>query len=460
MFAELLSTYRRSLDLTNAVAVAAAVASALFVFYWRLRRATDLHYVGIPVFDSRDDDNGIVATLERAHQFHPDTPFALAVPGQQLVVLPVSEIETVKALPEDQLSIKKHHYNQFLGEHSYMGTKADEFDDAMRNVLVRNTPMVLRAFVAEIGYATRVTIGDNLPTWTKITPKAAMARMATVLSGRSFIGLPLSRDEEWIDATVGFTGDVSRAWMKLRFIPHPLRPFVAPFFFRSVLLREREKKRDRDGPAGSGAAGGELLDWLRDQYSSGQPSVKELTRDQLLATFASIYNLTNALTYMVFDLASHPELVEELRAELHDVLVNIPRIVTSPKGLRLTTGHTIPPGFLVMVRAQPINLSPKLYPEPEKFDAFRFSRMREQPGQEMKFQHTSTGNDNINFGHGIWACPGRFFASAQIKVVAAHLIRNFDMRLTPGEKKPVPQYGGLAIFPDAVAQVELRSRTP
>ncbi|KAF4483853.1 Cytochrome P450 monooxygenase gliF [Colletotrichum fructicola Nara gc5] len=449
MFAELLSTYRRSLDLTNAVAVAAAVASALFVFYWRLRRATDLHYVGIPVFDSRDDDNGIVATLERAHQFHPDTPFALAVPGQQLVVLPVSEIETVKALPEDQLSIKKHHYNQFLGEHSYMGTKADEFDDAMRNVLVRNTPMVLRAFVAEIGYATRVTIGDNLPTWTKITPKAAMARMATVLSGRSFIGLPLSRDEEWIDATVGFTGDVSRAWMKLRFIPHPLRPFVAPFFFRSVLLREREKKRDRDGPAGSGAAGGELLDWLRDQYSSGQPSVKELTRDQLLATFASIYNLTNALTYMVFDLASHPELVEELRAELHDVL-----------GLRLTTGHTIPPGFLVMVRAQPINLSPKLYPEPEKFDAFRFSRMREQPGQEMKFQHTSTGNDNINFGHGIWACPGRFFASAQIKVVAAHLIRNFDMRLTPGEKKPVPQYGGLAIFPDAVAQVELRSRTP
>ncbi|KAK1843707.1 cytochrome p450 oxidoreductase [Colletotrichum chrysophilum] len=499
MFAELLSTYRRSLDLTNAVAVAAAVASALFVFYWRLRRATDLHSVGIPVFDSRDDDNGIVATLERAHQLHPDTPFALAVPGQQLVVLPVSEIETVKALPEDQLSIKKHHYNQFLG-----GTL---FDDAMRNVLVRNTPMVLRAFVAEIGYATRVTIGDNLPTWTKITPKAAMARMATVLSGRSFVGLPLSRDEEWIDATVGFTGDVSRAWMKVRFIPHPLRPFVAPFFSEvrslearkalitrklGVLLREREKKRDRDGPAGSGAAGGELLDWLRDQYSSGQPSVKELTRDQLLATFASIYNLTNALTYMVFDLASHPEFVEELRAELHDVLgqdgvidkrtimhlrkldsfvresqrlrptslVNNPRIVTSPKGLRLTTGHTIPPGFLVMVRAQPINLSPKLYPEPEKFDAFRFSRMREQPGQEMKFQHTSTGNDNINFGHGIWACPGRFFASAQMKVVAAHLIRNFDMRLTPGEKKPVPQYGGLAIFPDAVAQVELRSRTP
>ena len=138
--------------------------------------------------------------------------------------------------------------------------------------------------------------------------------------------------------------------------------------------------------------------------------------------------------------------------------VNIPRIVTAPRGLKLTTGHTIPPGYLVMVRAQPINLSPQLYPSPDEFDAFRFSRMREQPGREMKFQHTSTGSDNINFGHGIWACPGRFFASAQIKVVAAHLIRRFDIRLVPGQEKPVPQYGGLAIFPDAEAHVELRER--
>ncbi|EHK21999.1 uncharacterized protein TRIVIDRAFT_91346 [Trichoderma virens Gv29-8] len=482
----------------------ASVALVCLVLYRRRSGAADLHSLGIPVFDSRDDDNGIVATLERANKLHPNAPFALAVPGQQLVVLPVSEIDTVKAQPETQLSIKKHHYNQFLGEYSYMGTRADEFDNAMRNTLVRNTPTVLRAFTAEIDYATRVTIGDKLPTWTKIKPRGIMARMATILSGRSFVGLPLSRDEEWINATVGFTGDVSKAWMVLRFIPHFLRPFIAPFLsqVRSLegckalitrklngLLQEREKKQDSEKPAGDDEVGGELLDWFRSQYSH-KPTVKELARDQLLATFASIYNLTNALTYVVFDLASHPEYIEELRAELQEVvgedgvinkttimqlvkldsfvresqrlrptsLVNIPRVVTAPKGLKLTTGHIIPPGFLVMVRAQPINLSPTLYPEPEKFDAFRFAKMRAQPGNEMKFQHTSTGTDNINFGHGIWACPGRFFASAQVKVVAAHLIRNFDIRLPEGKEKPVPQYGGLAIFPDAVAEIELRSR--
>jgi cytochrome P450 len=111
-----------------------------------------------------------------------------------------------------------------------------------------------------------------------------------------------------------------------------------------------------------------------------------------------------------------------------------------------------------MVRAQPINQSPQLYPSPENFDAFRFSKLREQPGCEMRFQHTSTGTDNINFGHGLWACPGRFFASAEIKVVVAHLIHNFDLRLLPGQQKPKPQYRGLAIFPDAEAQIEIRSR--
>ena len=323
------------LGLTSVVYFSAASAATLVcLLLYRRRRGADLNSLGIPVFDSRDDDDGIVATLERAHQLHPNAPFALAVPGQQLVVLPVSEIDTVKALPETQLSIKQHHYNQFLGEHSYMGTRADEFDNTMRSVLVRNTPTVLRAFTEEIEYATRVTIGDEFPTWTKVTPRAAMARMATILSSRSFVGLPLSRDEEWIDATVGYTSAVSQAWMKLRFIPHILRPLIAPFLSQvkslegckaliarkmNGVLQEREKRRDSGKPAGSDEVGGELLDWFRSQYSQ-KPPVKELVRDQLLATFASIYNLTNALTYVVFDLASHPEYVEELRAELQEVL--------------------------------------------------------------------------------------------------------------------------------------------
>ena len=111
-----------------------------------------------------------------------------------------------------------------------------------------------------------------------------------------------------------------------------------------------------------------------------------------------------------------------------------------------------------MIRAHPINMSSVLWDSPEKFDGFRFSKLRERPGNEMKFQHSSTGVDNINFGHGIWACPGRFFAAAEIKVLMAYLITHYDMQIVPGTKKPGQVHYGLATLPDAEADILFKRR--
>jgi hypothetical protein len=46
-----------------------------------------------------------------------------------------------------------------------------------------------------------------------------------------------------------------------------------------------------------------------------------------------------------------------------------------------------------------------------------------------------TANDNINFGHGPSACPGRFFAGAEIKVILAEILRRFDVSLGPNGEK-------------------------
>ncbi|EAL88824.1 hypothetical protein KXW98_006768 [Aspergillus fumigatus] len=498
--------------LPQSVRTAVAVSFGVGLLYWvyrlLLQKTKSLKALDLPVLQSVGDQD-IVKTLEEGHAKYPDTPFALGVPGQQLVVLPVSEIDTVKALPENQLSIKKHHYNQFLGEYSYMGTKADEFDDAMRYLLVRNTPAVLASFTAEIDYAMSTVLQVPPNSWTRVKPRSIMPKVATILSGRAFVGLPLSREPDWIESNVNYTQDVSRAWMVLRFYPHWIRPLVAPFL-REVKTLEQNKaligrkiaklladqEAQKLSPAQEKIPGGDMIDWFKSRYQAQgkTATAQQLTRDQLLATFASIYNLSNALTYVMFDLAANPAAVDELREELDQVLgpnvgaesidktalprlikldsfvresqrlsptslVNIPRIVTDPNGLRLKTGHVIPPGYLVMVRAQPINQSPTLYPNPERFDAFRFARLRQQGGaNENRWQHTSTGADNINFGHGIWACPGRFFASAEIKVVVAYVIRHYDLRLIEGRPHPKPKYGGLAIFPDAGAEVELKPR--
>lgn len=226
---------------------------------------------------------------------------------------------------------RKHHYNVFLGEYTYMGTKADEFDSTMRHVLTRNTAAVLASFSAEVGYAMKHSIG-KCEDWTAIKPRGAMSRIASLMSGRAFVGLPLSRDEAWVEATVNYTSDVSRAWLVLRLIPWFIRPFVAPFLHQVKSLKMQKTineqklapllkaKQDPARRNEKDALGGDMIDWFISQYRK-PPTVTQLSRDQLLATFASIYNLSNALTYIAFDLAAaQPEWVEELRAEVMEVV--------------------------------------------------------------------------------------------------------------------------------------------
>lgn len=226
---------------------------------------------------------------------------------------------------------RKHHYDVFLGEYSYMGTKADEFDSTMRNVLTRNTPAVLASFTAEVEYAVNKMIGP-CKEWTAIKPRYAMSRIASIMSGRAFVGLPLSRQEEWVEATVDYTAGVSRAWLILRLIPWPIRFFVAPFLPQVKALKQQRSINEqklapviaekRSGAKkDKGIPGGDMLEWFISQYSR-TPNAQQLGRDQLLATFASIYNLSNALSYIIFDLAAlDPEDVELMREE---VLQHVP----------------------------------------------------------------------------------------------------------------------------------------
>ncbi|KAM0545782.1 hypothetical protein ACHAPJ_011206 [Fusarium lateritium] len=472
-----------------------SIAVLLVLAYGLYRTLQSKKKHNLPVFKLRD--NNVLAILKQAYEQYPTSPFMLELPGMEMAVLPPADVETIRGLPE------KHHYDVFLGEYTYMGTKSDEFDSAMRNVLTRNTPTVLESFTEEVGYAIPNTVGP-CKDWTPVVARKAMCRVASLMSGRAFVGLPLSREEDWVEANVTYTGDVSKAWMILKMIPQPFRLLVAPFLPQVRSLKRQRRTNERklaplleEKQSGSSnlddkkkPVGGNLLDWFISQYREA-PTLQQLGRDQLLATFASIYNLSNALTYIVFDLAATSEEdVEEMRKELAEVLgengiidknalaklkkldsfakesqrlcppslVNIPRIVTSPEGLKTSTGDILPTGTRMTIMSHFINHDPKVYPEPEKFDPFRFSRLRELPGNETKFQHASTGLDNINFGHGIWACPGRFFASAQIKVVLAYLLINYDVKLKKDAEKPGQIHYGLAILPDAQAEIMFKAR--
>lgn len=55
--------------------------------------------------------------------------------------------------------------------------------------------------------------------------------------------------------------------------------------------------------------------------------------------------------------------------------------------------------------------------------------MRLIPGNEHKYQAVTSGADHLVFGYGVQACPGRFFAIHEAKVVIARILRNYDFKL-------------------------------
>jgi len=212
-----------------------------------------------------------------------------------------------------------------------MGTKAEEFDATVRHTLTRNTPVILESFTAEVQYAVESCIGKCQGDWTPIRVRDAFSRVASLMSGRAFVGLPLSRDPMWVEATTNYTQDVSRAWLYLRSLPRFLKPFLAPFSPEVKSLQRHKQinveklapllatKQGKIENKYNGQPGGEMLDWLISHYNK-PPTSHQLARDQLLITFASIYNLSNALSYIIFDLAGYPEYIDDLRAELREVV--------------------------------------------------------------------------------------------------------------------------------------------
>ncbi len=121
--------------------------------------------------------------------------------------------------------------------------------------------------------------------------------------------------------------------------------------------------------------------------------------------------------------------------------------------ITLSDGTILPADSRIFVLGK--FMDPEVYPEPEKFDIGRFLKMRQQPGQEHNWQFVTTSPEHILFGHGQHACPGRFFASNEIKIALCHLLFKYDWRLIPGTGRP-PQRGVGGARPKCKIQVRRR----
>lgn len=211
---------------------------------------------------------------------------------------------------------------------------------------------------------------------------------------------------------------------------------------------------------------------------------------QLATSMAAIHTTSMTVTNAIFDLAARPEYLQPLRDELQDLrateplpylnkssmpklrkldsflkeshrlspisLLNMRRKIVQP--ITLHDGTVLQPGMHIAFPLHQVSNDEDLWENPSQFDGFRFQKLRDLPGNESKYQFTATGTNNLDFGYGVHACPGRFFAANEIKMILVHLIDNFDFKFKGDIGRPDSLWTPGGYHPDPSVRVLLKRR--
>lgn len=122
----------------------------------------------------------------------------------------------------------------------------------------------------------------------------------------------------------------------------------------------------------------------------------------------------------------------------------------------LPDGTVIPKGTRLMVGSTH-QMTSTAWPDGENFDGYRFLKLRKASPKDSSYRYTQTSSNHLGFGHGKQACPGRFFAEHQIKVLLVHILLKYDFVVTEPEEGRTFMIGH-HIVPHAGLKIDLRRR--
>ncbi|KPM43563.1 hypothetical protein AK830_g2998 [Neonectria ditissima] len=437
------------------------------------------------------------------------------------VLVPAKLLGELKGLPEDVLSATEAVADALQSKYTKFspGHNGDLLALLVRTKLTQNLTRVIPRMKKELEFI----LGSEFPTcedWTPIKWQPFSVRVIARLSGHAFVGSSISRDEKWMDTTVNFAIHVFTACVKLQFFPEWARP-VGQHFVSEIrqihkdikIAKEmlkpiiEERIRDLETPTGEEAPD-DMIQWLIDALPEEEKG--DLTTQaelQLILAAASIHTTNNLLCECLSDLATYPEFQDELREEAYQILeveggwarkesmaklkkmdsfmrevqrlrgniskskqtsticLNTNRLLVSfirkvMKPISLSDGTQLPAGTKVIAPQAGISLDERYFPDPERFDALRFYNMRQESTEASnRWQFTSLNDTNINFGAGKHACPGRFFAGNEVKLVLAHMLINYDIRLKAGEQRPKGMAVVMTKAPSPDMELEFRRRS-
>ncbi|KAK3377458.1 putative cytochrome P450 monooxygenase [Podospora didyma] len=436
---------------------------------------------------------------------NPDTPVRFISDSGETLLLPPSMANEVRSDPRLDLAswMYKRHHGHIPGFEGFGEGGSDSH--VVQAVITKDLTKYLNKVTEPLAEETALAVAELLPTasaedreWhTDALPfRETALRLVARISSRVFLGKELCRNEAWLRITRNYTMDGFRASQELRMWPGPLRLIVHWFLpschkvraYRQEAHRVIEpvlEARHRLKQAGTkGEVFNDALEWF-EQTSAGRRY--DPVGAQLFISVAAIHTTTDLLCQVLIDLVTHPNIIPPLREEISGALREHGWKKTALHNMKLLdsvikeTQRVKPIGVVVMNRRaqDDVTLSngtkvrkdgniavsmhgcwdSEFYENPEKWDGYRFLRLRDTPGREHTAQLVSTSPNHLGFGHGEHACPGRFFAAAEVKITLVYLLLNYDWRLPEGVV-PKIYSAGFGMGTDPFVKVQYRRREP
>ncbi|EPE27439.1 Cytochrome P450 [Glarea lozoyensis ATCC 20868] len=420
------------------------------------------------------------------------------------VILPQSLMDWLLHQPDsvlDQGEVNR----DFLQADFTMLHKKVVTDTVHKDVIQKELTRRLGDFTAdvneEIDFAFRKAWGVNTKDWTTVTAYDSMSEVITRISNRVLVGLPLCRNEDYLHYSSTFA----------RFV---VLEIVAPLvtlkdYCRYLAMTKHIlpvwKCRTSES-ALDNKPKNDYVQWCLnhadDERDPEERGSDMITKRLAAISFAAIQSSVITSCNLLLDLAAFDKteaLLENIRRDIAAELgvghrtwnkTSLSRIVlldsTIRESMRLggfvsrgvlktvvakdgvklpgLSGVRLPYGSKVGIHAFPVHYDEDIYPEAQSFNPTRFCDDRSleiksedaSASQKQGQALVTTSSNFMAFSHGRHACPGRFFAAQQLKLVLAYIAMNYEIE--PVAQRPANHWFVGSSGPPLETTIRIRRR--
>ncbi|RYP07681.1 hypothetical protein DL764_002365 [Monosporascus ibericus] len=326
-----------------------------------------------------------------------------------------------------------------------------------------------------------------------------MKRLVVIANAFSFFGKELCNNQEFLDAALAYIEETVYTAEILRLLPAPLVPIVGRitaacfqsdkkvFDMLLPVVEQRCEERDMNVLGHKTPKHSDCIQWIMETSPRQNPwSAERIIWELMAIWFGSVHSLSVTSTYAIHDISRRPEYVQHLGDEIESqyakfeltgqglplldsflkesarltpvestsyaaflFMLLMDQVSTrraAMKPFELSDGTKIGVGDWTCTPVYAINQSPEHYPDPSMFNGFRFvsNELLDQMAIDTdtgSLQPTPSALAEVSskwqfWGTGRMACPGRFYASAVLKVIVAQVISNYDCSLVEPDVKP------------------------